>query len=83
MALPSRLGAFMVGTAVGAAQCFYWLHEDVLTVQAALSRKISSIASELEQKDHKAAIRLAAIKDAVPSLSSSDTPLSTSTQMST
>lgn len=60
----------MVGTAIGAAQCFYWLHEDVLTVQAALSRKISSIAAQLDKKDQQTAMRLAAIHDAVPSRAS-------------
>lgn len=72
MALPSRLGAFMVGTAIGATQCFYWLHEDVQTVQTALSRKIASIQEQVEEKERKAALRLAAIQDAVPSLKSSD-----------
>lgn len=66
MALPSRLGAFMVGTALGAAQCFYWLYEDVQTVQAALSRKITTVSALLDDKDKKAAVRLAAMQDAAP-----------------
>lgn len=63
----------MVGSAIGAAQCFYWLHEDVLTTQAALSRKISSISAQLDERDSKAAMRLVAMKDAAPS-SNSSTP---------
>lgn len=70
MALQSRLGAFMVGTALGAAQCFYWLHEDVQTVQTALSRKIATVSALLEDKDKQAAVRLAAMQDAAPKCSS-------------
>lgn len=47
MALPSRLGAFMVGAALGSAQCFYWLYKDVQNVSAAMTRKLESVKQEV------------------------------------
>ncbi|CAN8075604.1 unnamed protein product [Agarophyton chilense] len=70
MALPSKIGAFMVGLAVGSANCFYWLHKDVRTVNDAMMRKIDSIRHQIEEKDRKAALQLAALESAMPSLSS-------------
>lgn len=69
MALPSRLGAFMVGTAVGAAQGFYWLYHDVQAVQAALSRKMDAVHLHIIDQAQRADLRLAAVKDAIPGLS--------------
>lgn len=47
MALPSRMGAFMVGAAFGSVQCFYWLREDVKHVGDAMDRKIEAISEEV------------------------------------
>lgn len=47
MALPSRMGAFMVGAAFGSSQCFYWLREDVKHVGDAMDRKIEAISEEV------------------------------------
>lgn len=69
MALPSRLGAFMVGTAFGAAQGFYWLYHDVQAVQAALSRKMDAVHLHIVDQAQNADLRLAAVKDAIPGLS--------------
>lgn len=69
MALPSRLGAFMVGTAFGAAQGFYWLYHDVQAVQSALSRKMDAVHLHIIDHAQNADMRLAAVKDAVPGLS--------------
>jgi len=41
------MGAFMVGAAVGSAQCFYWLYEDVKQVGCAMNRKIESVRLEV------------------------------------
>lgn len=69
MALPSRLGAFVVGTAVGATQSFYWLYHDVYAVQSALLRKLDTVRSEVTEKAHQADLRLAAAKDAASAMS--------------
>lgn len=63
MALPSRLGSFMVGAAAGATQSFYWLYHDVYEVQAALSRKVETVRLRIEAQAHEADLRLAAVKD--------------------
>ncbi|CDF34231.1 unnamed protein product [Chondrus crispus] len=64
MALPSRLGAFMVGAALGSAQCFYWLHTDVTNVAEAMTRKIASVRLEIEEKDRVAGMKVSAIESA-------------------
>ncbi|PXF46913.1 hypothetical protein BWQ96_03251 [Gracilariopsis chorda] len=68
MALPSKLGAFMVGLAVGSANCFYWLYHDVNNVNNAMTRKIDSIQHQIEEKERKAKLQLAALEAAIPSL---------------
>lgn len=56
MALPSRLGAFMAGAALGAAQCFYWLHDDVRQLHSAMTAKIDHITSQVSSASHFASI---------------------------
>lgn len=52
MALPSRLGAFTVVAALGAAQCFYGLHDDVNQLHSAMKAKIDDIKSQVSSTPH-------------------------------
>lgn len=69
----------MVGSAVGAGQCFYWLNEDVKAVEQAVSRKIEGIKGDVVKKDEQAALQLAALQDAAASTSTTTTGVAPST----
>lgn len=47
MTILSRMGAFMVGTALGAVQSLYFLHTDVKIVDSAMAKKIQSISQQV------------------------------------
>lgn len=67
MTILSRMGAFMVGTALGAVQSLYFLHTDVKIVDSAMAKKIQSISQQVEKNEQQAAMRLSALQQAAAS----------------